>query len=62
MSNSDRREESPPPGGTPGEVELEPVGEVRVDRPRDAPARQPEDKRIHPRRPLPAVPDAPKDE
>jgi hypothetical protein len=39
------------------EVTLKPGGEV-VLTPKEAPAKQPEHKRIHPRRPMPPIPDA----
>jgi hypothetical protein len=40
------------------EVSLEPAGEVVVI-PETSLPKPPEDKRIHPRRPLPPIPDAP---
>jgi hypothetical protein len=46
----------------PGETRLKSAGNVVVTY-KDAPAEPPEGKRIHPRRPLPRVPEAPaKDE
>jgi hypothetical protein len=41
-----------------GEGPMKPAGEVTVIR-QDLPSSPPEDKRIHPRRPLPLVPEAP---
>ena len=41
-----------------GEGPMKPAGEVTVIR-QDLPPSPPEDKRIHPRRPLPLVPEAP---
>jgi len=38
------------------DVELKPVGQVQVI-PMQKPSEQPEDKRIHPRRPLPLIPE-----
>jgi hypothetical protein len=45
----------------PGEISLKPAGEVVVTH-EDMPAKLPEDKRIHPRRPLPPVPEAPSED
>ena len=42
----------------PGEVRLSSAGEAVLTY-KEAPAKPPEDKRIHPRRPLPLVPEAP---
>jgi len=42
----------------PAEIRLEPSGEVVVEHHSAPPTRQP-DKQIHPRRPLPLVPNAP---
>jgi hypothetical protein len=41
-----------------GQVHLKPAGEARVT-PLEAPDEPPADKRIHPRRPLPLVPEGP---
>jgi hypothetical protein len=38
------------------DVQLKPVGQVQVT-PTQKPSEQPEDKRIHPRRPLPLIPE-----
>ena len=44
-----------------GEVRLKPLGQVRVV-PTQKASEPPPDKRIHPRRPLPLVPEAPAEE
>lgn len=44
-----------------GQVHLKPAGEARV-KPLDAPVEPPADKQIHPRRPLPLVPEGPPDD
>jgi hypothetical protein len=44
-----------------GEIELKPAGDTVVTA-KDLPAKAAGNKRIHPRRPLPLVPDAPDEE
>jgi hypothetical protein len=44
----------------PGQIHLKPAGEAFV-KPLEAPDEPPADKRIHPRRPLPLVPEGPVD-
>jgi hypothetical protein len=50
--------ESEEPSGNNPEIVLPETGEVRVI-PRDLPKRAPTERTIHPRRPLPNVPEAP---
>ena len=45
----------------PQEVRLRPRGAVILTR-KAAPAKPPDDKRIHPRRPLPLIPEGPADD
>ena len=44
-----------------GQVHLKPAGEALV-KPQENPVEPPGDKRIHPRRPLPLVPEGPDDD
>jgi len=57
MPNRPRNEEKQPaPSNEPRETRLEPVGEIVVEH-HPAPPKGPPNKTIHPRRPLPPVPD-----
>ena len=56
-AGSDRKRDLPD-SSSPGETHLESAGEVTLD-PQDEPPKPPEGKHIHPRRPLPPVPEAP---
>jgi hypothetical protein len=55
--NSSDPRRPPQPADDGDEVEIPPAGEATVET-RDKPPRAPAGKTIHPRRPLPAVPDA----
>ena len=59
---NEKEDSKPPkPPGRSGKLDLPKVGEVVIKH-EDLPTKAPDDKRIHPRRPLPPVPDKSPDE